>query len=67
MDEEFIEDPQEHIHQFGNDPKESDSFVTKDQQAYIQAPSSREAIPGKKRGEENTLDATYKNTSDGPR
>ena len=31
MDEEFIEEPQEHIHQFGDDPKESDSFVTKDQ------------------------------------
>ena len=31
MDEEFIEEPQEHIHQFGDDPEESDSFVTKDQ------------------------------------
>ena len=31
VDEEFIEEPQEHIHQFGNDPEESDSFVTKDQ------------------------------------
>ena len=30
MDEEFIEEPQEHIHQFGDDPEESDSFVTKD-------------------------------------
>ena len=31
MDEEFIEEPQEHIQQFGDDPEESDSFVTKDQ------------------------------------
>ena len=31
VDEEFIEEPQEHIHQFGDDPEESDSFVTKDQ------------------------------------
>ena len=31
MDEEFIEEPQEHIHQFGDDLEESDSFVTKDQ------------------------------------
>jgi hypothetical protein len=31
VDEEFIEEPQEHIHQFGDDPDESDSFVTKDQ------------------------------------
>ena len=31
VDEEFIEEPQEHIHQFGDDPKESDSFVTKNQ------------------------------------
>lgn len=31
MDEEFIEEPQEQIHQFGDDPEESDSFVTKDQ------------------------------------
>ena len=30
VDEEFIEEPQEHIHQFGDDPQESDSFVTKD-------------------------------------
>ena len=29
VDEEFIEEPQEHIHQFGDDPKESNSFVTK--------------------------------------
>ena len=29
MDEEFIEEPQEHIHQFGDDPKESDAFVSK--------------------------------------
>ena len=26
-----MEEPQEHIHQFGDDPEESDSFVTKDQ------------------------------------
>ena len=31
MDEEFIEEPQEHIHQFGDDLEELDSFVTKDQ------------------------------------
>ena len=31
MDEEFIEEPQEHIHQFGEDPEESDPFITKDQ------------------------------------
>ena len=31
MDEVFIEKPQEHIHQFGDDPEESNSFVTKDQ------------------------------------
>ena len=31
MDEEFIEEPQEHIFQFGDDPEESDSFITKDQ------------------------------------
>ena len=31
MDEEYLEEPQEHIHQFGDDPEESDSFVTKDQ------------------------------------
>ena len=31
MDEEFIEEPQEYIHQFGNDLEESDSFITKDQ------------------------------------
>ena len=31
VDEEFIEEPKEHIHQFGDDPEESDSFVTKDQ------------------------------------
>ena len=30
MDEEFIEEPWEHIHQFSDDPEESDSFVTKD-------------------------------------
>ena len=30
-DEEFIEEPQEHIHQIGDDPEESNSFVTKDQ------------------------------------
>ena len=26
-----MEETQEHIHQFGDDPEESDSFVTKDQ------------------------------------
>ena len=31
MDEEFIEEPQEHIHQFGDDPEEWNPFVTKDQ------------------------------------
>ena len=31
MDEEFIEEPQEHIHQFFDYLEESDSFVTKDQ------------------------------------
>ena len=31
MDEEFIEEPQEHIHQFGDNLEESNSFVTKDQ------------------------------------
>ena len=31
MDEEYSKEPQEHIHQFGDDPEESDSFVTKDQ------------------------------------
>ena len=31
MDEDFIEEPQEYIHQFGDDLEESDSFVTKDQ------------------------------------
>ena len=31
MDEEFIEEPQEHMHQFGDDPEESNPFVTKDQ------------------------------------
>ena len=31
VDEEFMEEPQEHIHQFGDDPEESDSFVTKGQ------------------------------------
>ena len=30
VDEEFIEEPQEHIHQFGDDPEDSDSFITKD-------------------------------------
>ena len=29
--------------------------------------AGNEEILGKKRGEENTLDATYKSTSDGPR
>lgn len=31
VNEEYLEEPLEHIHQFGDDPKESDSFVTKDQ------------------------------------
>ena len=31
VDEEFMEEPQEHIHQFGDDPEEPNSFVTKDQ------------------------------------
>ena len=31
VDEEFTEEPQEHIHQFGDDPEELDSFVTKGQ------------------------------------
>ena len=31
IDEEFIEQPQDHIHHFGNDPKESRTFVTKDE------------------------------------
>ena len=31
MYEGFIEEPQELIHQFGDDLEESDSFVTKDQ------------------------------------
>ena len=31
VDEEFIEEPQEHIHQFGDEPQEPDSFITKDQ------------------------------------
>ena len=31
VDDKFIEEPQEHIHQFDDDPEESDSFVTKDQ------------------------------------
>jgi hypothetical protein len=29
IDEEFIEQPEDHIHQFGGEPKESDTFVTK--------------------------------------
>ena len=29
IDEEFIEQPQDHIHHFGNDLEESDTFVTK--------------------------------------
>ena len=29
IDQEFIEEPQEHIHQFGDDPEELDTFVTK--------------------------------------
>ena len=29
IDEEFIEKPQDHIHHFGNEIKESDTFVTK--------------------------------------
>jgi hypothetical protein len=31
VDEGYLEEPQELIHQFGDDPEESDSFVTKDQ------------------------------------
>ena len=31
VDDEFIEEPQEHIHQFGDDPEELDYFVTNDQ------------------------------------
>ena len=31
VDEEFVEEPQKHIHQCGDDPEESDSFVTMDQ------------------------------------
>ena len=31
VDEKFIEEPQEHIHQFGDDSEDSGSFVTKDQ------------------------------------
>ena len=31
VDKEFIEEPQEHIHQFGDDPEELDSFVTRSQ------------------------------------
>ena len=31
VDEEFIEESQENIHQFGDDPEELDSFLTKDQ------------------------------------
>ena len=31
IDEEFIEKPQDHIHHFGNEPKESRTFVTKDE------------------------------------
>ena len=31
MDEEYLEEPQELIHQFGDDPEETNSFVTKDQ------------------------------------
>ena len=31
IDEEFIEQPQDHIHHFGNEPKESKTFLTKDE------------------------------------
>ena len=31
VDDEYIQEAQEHINQFGDDPEESDSFVTKDQ------------------------------------
>ena len=31
VDEEFIEKPQDHIHHFGNKPKESKTFVTKEE------------------------------------
>ena len=30
IDEDFIEKPLDHIHQFGDEPEESDTFVTKD-------------------------------------
>ena len=30
-DEEFIEKPQDHIHHFGNEIKDSKTFVTKDE------------------------------------
>ena len=30
VDEKYLEEPQEHIHHFGDDPEESDSFVTND-------------------------------------
>ena len=29
IDEEFTEQPQDHIHHFGNEPEELDTFVTK--------------------------------------
>ena len=31
IDEDFIEKQQDHIHHFGNEPKESRTFVTKDE------------------------------------
>ena len=35
MDEEFIEEPQEHIHRFGDNLEESDPFIDKDQHDNI--------------------------------
>ena len=31
VDEEFIDQPKDHIHHFGNEPKESKTFLTKDE------------------------------------
>ena len=33
IDEEFTKQPQDHIHHFGNEPEESDTFVTKSEHA----------------------------------
>ena len=35
IDEEFIEQPQDHIHHFGNELKESDTFVTKSEHDHF--------------------------------